>query len=67
MYEKLIGLIAVRKIAKTRIAEAMDIDRTTLENKLRGKSEFSVSEMFFIQNQFFPDIKKEELFLKSEN
>lgn len=64
MYKKLIGEIAVRKIAKTEIASKMGIDRSTLENKLTGKSKFTISEMFFIQTMFFPDTKPEELFEK---
>ena len=64
MYSNLIGLIAVRKISKVDIAKAMGIDRSTLENKLRGKSEFSVSEMYFIQQKFFPDVQAEKLFEK---
>lgn len=62
MYSNLIGIIAVRKISKVDIARAMGIDRSTLENKLRGKSEFSIAEMYFLQHEFFPDVRKEELF-----
>lgn len=66
MYSKLIGLIAVRKIAKVDIAKALEIDRSTLENKLRGKSKFSSAEMFFIQHKFFPDVDEEVLFEKEQ-
>lgn len=62
MYEYLIGVIAVRKISKVKIANSLGIDRSTLENKLRGKSKFSISEMFFIQHEFFPDIDANTLF-----
>lgn len=62
MYANLIGLIAIRKIVKSQIAAAMGLNRSTLENKLNGKSKFTLSEMFFIQQKFFPDISEEELF-----
>lgn len=26
------------------------------------KSEFSIAEMYFLQHEFFPDVRKEELF-----
>lgn len=62
MYANLIGIMAVRKIVKTDICAAMGINRTTFENKLRGKSKFSTSEMYFIQKVFFPDVSSEKLF-----
>lgn len=62
MYEKLIGLMAIRKVTKVAIAEAMGINRSTLDNKLEGKTRFSTAEMFFIQQKFFPDVVQAELF-----
>lgn len=62
MYTNLIGLMAIRKVAKTTLSAAMGINRGTLNNKLEGKSRFSLSEMFFIQRKFFPDIPQDELF-----
>ena len=62
MYANLIGLLAIRKIAKTALAAAMGINRGTLDNKLEGKSRFSAAEMFFIQQKFFPDLTEEEIF-----
>ena len=62
MYSNLIGLLAIRKIAKTVLAAKMGINRGTLDNKLEGKSRFSLSEMFFIQQKFFPDLTEEEIF-----
>lgn len=62
MYANLIGLLAIRKIAKTALATAMGINRGTLDNKLEGKSRFSAAEMFFIQQKFFPDLSESELF-----
>ena len=62
MYSTLIGLLAIRKIAKATLASKMGINRGTLDNKLGGKSRFSLSEMFFIQQKFFPDLTEEEIF-----
>ena len=62
MYANLIGLLAIRKIAKITLAAAMGINRGTLDNKLEGKSRFSTAEMFFIQQKFFPDLTEEEIF-----
>lgn len=66
MYENLISLIAVRKIAKVDISNAMDMNRTTFDNKLWGKSKFTIAEMFFIHQKFFPDVSEEELFKRTE-
>lgn len=66
MYANLIGLMAIRKLAKTKLAAIMGISRSTLDNKLVGKSKFSVAEMFFIQEKFFPDIPQAELFAIEE-
>ena len=66
MYSNLIGLMAIRKVAKTTLASAMGINRSTLDNKLEGKSQFTLSEMFFIQHKFFPDVPEEKLFEKTE-
>lgn len=65
MYENLIGLIAIRKVTKTNIATALGINRSTLDNKLNGKSRFTSAESFFIQKKFFPDVSEEELFRKA--
>lgn len=62
MYANLIGLMAVRKVAKTVLAAALGINRGTLDNKLEGRSKFSAAEMFFIQQKFFPDVPENELF-----
>ena len=62
MYANLVGLMAIRKIAKTALATAMGINRGTLDNKLDGRSRFSAAEMFFIQQKFFPDVPEKELF-----
>lgn len=66
MYANLIGLIAIRKVTKTALAAAMKINRSTLDNKLNGKTRFSPAEMFFIQQKFFPDVTEEELFKMTE-
>lgn len=62
MYENLIATIAIRKVAKTKIAADLEIDRSTLENKLRGRSHFTVAEMFFIHAKYFPDTDANKLF-----
>ena len=62
MYENLIATIAISRVSKSYIAKTLDIDRSTLENKLRGTSKFSVSEMFFIHQKFFPNKDEDWLF-----
>jgi hypothetical protein len=62
MYKNLISEIAIRKIAKTDIATALSVSRDTLENKLRGITDFKVSEAVFIHEKFFPDLDYQELF-----
>lgn len=66
MYENLIALMAVRKVSKKTIADRMGINRAALYNKLNGKSKFSLSEMFFIHQNFFSDIDKDYLFAKTD-
>lgn len=66
MYENLIGLMAIRKIAKTTMSTKMDMNRGTLDNKLNGKSKFTVSEMYFIQHNFFSDVDMDYLFAKTD-
>lgn len=67
MYENLIGIMAIRKVKRIDISKSLGIDRSTLENKLNGKSKFTIAEIFFIQQKFFPDKKSEWLFERSKN
>ena len=64
LYKNLIAEIAARKMSKVKIAEEMKISRHTLDNKLFGKSEFTPSEVFFINKKFFPECDERELFRK---
>lgn len=67
MYENLIGAIAICKVSKSQIARSLEIDRSTLENKLRGKSRFSVAEMFYIHQNFFPNKNEDWLFAREKD
>lgn len=67
MYENLIGIMAIRKIKRIDISKSLGIDRSTLENKLNGKSKFTIAEIFYIQQKFFPDKKSEWLFKRTNN
>lgn len=66
MYANLIGLMAIRKIAKNALAASLGINRGTLDNKLEGSSKFTIAEMFFIQQKYFPDVSEQELFKREE-
>lgn len=61
-YSTLEQKIAERGIKKSVIAAATGITTQALNNKLRGKSPFTWPEVLTIQQCFFPDITKDELF-----
>lgn len=61
-YPNLIGAIAIRGIKKNAIAKALNISNRAFYNKLHGRSSFTWREVCIINNRFFPDMDKEELF-----
>lgn len=65
-YNVLNGKIAERGIKKQTIAERLGISPKALSNKLSGKSPITWPEACVIQNVFFPDIEKDDLFESAE-
>jgi DNA-binding CsgD family transcriptional regulator len=54
--------MAKRRITNEAIANLLGIHRNSVYNKIRGMGTFSVDEAITIRNNFFPDMKIEELF-----
>lgn len=53
-----------RKITYTLIAKLLSLSNNSVTQKMRGKRDFTASEMFAIQKEFFPDMTLEYLFEK---
>lgn len=62
----LTGEIAKRGIKKSAISSALGISGRALYNKLSGEVPFTWPEVCGINEQFFPDMSKEELFAQVE-
>lgn len=62
VYQVLEAKIAERGIKKAVIARAAGITPKALANKMHGKTPFKWPEVQIIQERFFPDIDKDELF-----
>lgn len=63
-YPTLTGEIAKRGIKKRAIANALKISERAFHNKMIGTTEFTWPETCLINEIFFPDMTKEELFDK---
>lgn len=61
-FPNLVAEIAKRGIKKTAIAQAANMCRKTLREKITGKFEFSLWEAMVIRDTFFPDQTLEYLF-----
>lgn len=55
-----------RGIRLTAVSRALGITDRTLRNKLNGQTDFTWPEVCRINEQFFPDLKKDELFMREE-
>lgn len=53
--------ISKKGVKKNELAEKLNVSNTTLSNKLAGKYDFNLSEIFVIHS-IFPNITIEELF-----
>lgn len=56
--------IARRGIAKTDIAQSLNISNRALNNRLAGKVSFTVQEAIKIHDTFFPDVFFDYLFTR---
>jgi hypothetical protein cdifQCD-6_19698 len=66
VYPELISELARRSITKTKVAEVLGISPRTLYSKLVGATDFTLSEANTIRSHFFPNIKTDDLFRRSE-
>ena len=66
-YPALSGEIAKRGIKKSAIASAIGITGRSLYNKMSGGVSFTWDETCLIQNRFFPDMNKDDLFRKADD
>jgi len=64
MYRNLIAEIARKGLTNKIISSALEVDRNTFENKLKGKTKFSFDEAQSIRNTFFPEYQYDYLFTK---
>lgn len=62
IYPVLSREIFMRGIKKRAIANAISVSDRTLNNKMRGITEFTWPEVSKIRNTFFPDLSVDELF-----
>ena len=65
-YPNLAGEIAKRGVKKRAIASTLGISEKSLFNKMSGSVEFTWKEVCKIQDCFFPDREKDELFRRAE-
>ena len=64
VYPVLVGEIAKRGIKKNAIATGIGISYRALHNKLSGAVPFTWPETCAIQERFFPDMNKDDLFCR---
>ena len=64
-HRKLRTALFDRGIKMKVVADAIGVSTKALYNKIEGRSPFTWSEACVIQSRFFPDISKDELFVKA--
>ena len=67
IYPELIGGLAKRSITKAKVAETLGISSRSLYSKLVGDTDFTLTEANIIQSQFFPDMRHDDLFRRSDD
>ena len=60
-YPVLVSEIAKRGLRKTAMAKRLGMDSKSFYNKLNGNTEFAWPEIKMMRNEFFPDMKIEDL------
>lgn len=65
LFPELIGEMAKRGENQTTLAELLGITTGSINNKMAGKTKWTISEMALISNYYNRD--KEELFKRNEN
>ncbi len=66
-YPKLEAEIVRRGVQKKDIYGLLEIDRSSLTNKLNGKSSFTVEQALLIWKKWFSDISIDKLFEKEDS
>lgn len=66
MYINLIAEMAKSFVTIEMIADALNVHRNSVHNKIYGKSRFTIQEAFAIQENFFPKIPLNYLFATEE-
>lgn len=68
MYANLKGEMAKKNVQQTEIAKALKLHNNSVNNKINGKTRFTIAEAFLIKEIFFEDSDMElkELF-KTDN
>ena len=66
-YPKLIGEMAKREITKKSVARQIGISERALHNKLSSKVPFMWPKVCGINERFFPDMSKDDLFAPAED
>lgn len=65
MYGNLYIEMKKKDVSQADISKRLGITSRAMSNKIRGKTDFTTSEMFTIKNEFFPDKTLEYLFTKN--
>lgn len=65
MYGNLMAEMRNAKITQRAIAKTIEISENAMSAKMYGRHDFTASEMFTIQKEFFPDKTLEYLFTKN--
>ena len=66
MLSNLIGQMKERKISQLELARTLGISNVSVAHKLRGKTDFTLTEIFKIRDTYFPERTIEWLFKKME-
>lgn len=64
MFPNLIVEMKRNHVTQTKVAEVLGITNTAVNNKMKGKTEWTLLEMCRIKQTFFPELTLDDLFLK---
>lgn len=64
MFPNLITEMKRNHVTQAKVAEVIGITKTAVNNKMYGRSEWTLFEMCKIKQTFFPDLTLDDLFLK---
>lgn len=64
MFPNLIVEMKRNHVTQTKVAEVLGITNTAVNNKMKGKTEWTLLEMCRTKQTFFPELTLDDLFLK---